>query len=193
MNKPLEEMGRFSTVVIDPPWSLNPIGLVREGKTNYDALSYKTMSVEEIKALPIKSVCAEDSIIFCWTINKYLPYTFSVIESWGCKYSFTMTWVKNGGIQTPVTPQFNSEWIVVGRFGKLKFKETKAFFTANFWARSGHSEKPEGFYDLLRRVTPSPRIDIFGRRLIPGFVSWGDEAPEGEDLNFNYQDVFDLN
>ena len=81
--KSLEKMGKFSTVVIDPPWDLKPIGLVRDGKTNYDPLLYETMSLKEIKALPIKSVCAEDAIIFCWTVNKYLPHTFSVLESWG--------------------------------------------------------------------------------------------------------------
>ena len=80
----------------------------------------------------------------------------------------------------------------MGRFGSPKYKETKAFFTANNWHRTGHSEKPEEFYDLLRRVTPEPRIDIFNRRLIPGFTSWGNEAPNMIIMQPTCQDVLDL-
>ena len=101
-----------------------------------------------------------------------------------------MTWHKTGGFQLPDGPSFNAEWSVVGRKGKPQFQDTKAFNTANYCPRaSGHSAKPEGFYDLLRRVTPRPRLDIFGRRRIAGFTSWGNEAPEGPALPDHYQQV----
>ena len=85
---------------------------------------------------------------------------------------------------------FNTEYIVVGRRGSPKWLDTKSFRTGNYWPRGVHSEKPEGFYDLLRRVTPGPRLDIFGRRRIAGFESWGNEAPEGPPLPDHYQTVF---
>ena len=186
--KTLAEMGKFATVVIDPPWPLAPIGLKAHGWSELP-IPYQTVSLQDIAAFPVGATLADDAMLFVWTVNKYLPDTFGLLAEWGCRYTFTMTWVKGGGVQTPVTPCFNSEWVLVGRKGKPKFTDTKAFATANYWPRAGHSAKPEGFYDLLRRVTPGPRLDIFGRRRIAGFESWGNEAPEGAALPDHYQQV----
>ena len=191
--KPLSAMGRFATVVIDPPWPMSNFGMVgNTGLSPENPISYDLMTLNDIRALPVHDCLDDNSYLFCWTLNRHVEATFSIVRGWGCDYSFLMTWVKNGGIQTPVSPMFNAEWCLVGRKGSPKFLETKAFPTASYWPRSGHSEKPEGFYDLLRRVTPEPRLDIFGRRRIPGFYSWGNEAPEGEPLPGYYQDVLDL-
>ena len=188
--KPLAEMGRYATVVIDPPWPLKPTGL--KGSGTSIPLTYDTMTISEISDIPVSVVLDTDAIVFCWTVNKFLPCTFEIIKTWGLRYSFTMTWIKNGGIQTPLSPKFNSEWIIVGKKGTPTFTDIKSFFTANSWNRGGHSTKPEGFYDLLRRVTPAPRLDIFGRRLIGGFDSWGNEAPEGTAPPDSHQQVLIL-
>lgn len=191
---PLEDTGKFAVVVIDPPWPHKMSGFTqRRVKSSGNALAselpYETMSLHEIGAIPIPEILEDDAMVFCWTVNKFLPATFPLLETWGLKYAYTMTWVKNHGIQNPGSLQMNAEWIVVGRKGQLKYKEIKAFAIANFWKRGEHSEKPEEFYDLLRRVTPGPRIDIFGRRNIPGFTSWGNEAPAGEPGPAHYQGV----
>ena len=179
-------MGKFATVVVDPPWYQGQINYDnarpdiqgrRFGMTN---LPYQHMSLDEIRALPIPEVLMPDAFVFVWTTNKTLPDTFGVLDAWGLRYTVTMVWVKNGGIQTHVSPMFNAEYCLVGVRGKPKYTDLKAFMTANRWPRSEHSEKPEGFYDLLRRVTPSPRLDCFARRWIGGFTPWGDQAPTGE-------------
>ena len=190
--KPLEEMGKFATVVVDPPWDMPPFGFNPDaptGMTSDNPIPYAMMDLSALGDLPIEAVLADDAWAFCWTVNRFLPHTFHLLSRWGLTYSFTMTWVKNGGLQTPVSAQFNAEWIIVGRKGKPQWQETKAFKSANYWPRREHSEKPEGFYDLLRRVTPGPRLDIFGRRRIAGFESWGNEAPEGPALPDHYQQV----
>ena len=190
--KALEQMGRFATVVVDPPWPLKPLGLSipAPGRSyRYKPLTYGTMEIKDIKALTIPSVLADDAFVFLWTVNKFVLESAEILEHWGVHFSFLMTWVKSKGMQTPVTPCFNSEFVVVGRKGNPKWLSIQDFRTGNFWERSHHSEKPEAFYDLLRRVTPGPRLDAFGRRRIAGFTSWGDQAPEGEPPPDHYQQM----
>lgn len=195
--KPLEEMGRYATVVIDPPWKLAPVGLTAalnggSAPHYYASLPYDMMDFEAIRALPVDRVLADDSRLFLWTINKFLPLSFELLEHWGLSYSYTMTWVKSNGAQYPGGPQFNSEWCIVGKKGKPQFRETKSFAIANFWKWQGQSVKPEEFYDLLRRITPSPRLDIFGQRRIAGFESWGMEAPDEPALLDHFQTVLSI-
>ena len=187
MMTPLSEMGKFKTVVIDPPWPLKPIGLTRVALA--PELPYKLMSVKDIGDFPVAAILDDDAIVFCWAVNRYLHDAFHLLETWGVRYSFTMAWVKGGGIKPPSCPVFNAEYVVVGKKGSPLFKDTTAFSAANFWPRGSHSEKPEEFYDLLRRTTLSPRIDIFNRRPIPGFVGWGNESPSDCELPAEYQAI----
>ena len=188
--KPLEEMGKFATVVIDPPWPISRIGWAKNDMTGASVDDhYDTMSIPELTALQVGSVLAEDALVFCWAVNSFPVEPVHFLAEWGAPYWLKMTWIKDGGIQVPNSPAFNAEFCFVGRKGKPQFQDIKAFSTANYWPRQGHSEKPEGFYDLLRRVTPGPRLDIFGRRRIAGFTSWGNEAPEGEPEPDHYQMV----
>ena len=185
---------KYRTIVADPPWPLPMSGLGQRRVNGQHArleqeLPYETMSLKEIRCLRIADLAAEDAVLFCWTTNRFLRDAFEIVEGWGARFAFVMTWVKGGGIQTPVTPCFNAEFIVVGKFGRPVWLETKAFQTANFWPRREHSEKPEEFYDLLRRVSPAPRVDIFNRRPIAGFDSIGDESRDSSHMPAHYQAV----
>lgn len=212
--KPLEEMGKFATVVVDPPWDIAFGGkdaddnhrrrevAIKNGKPRtkpdrsggysaggYTGLPYVSMSLDEIQRLPIPVLLTDPALVFLWTTQAMLPFAFGVVDGWGLAYAYTMTWHKPSGPKPLTRPMYNSEFIVVGQRSVPMYLDHKAFVTANYWRDKGHSEKPEGFYDLLRRVTPGPRLDIFGRRKIAGFTSWGNEAPEGEPDGDHYQQV----
>ena len=191
-------MGQFRTVVVDPPWPMAGFGLTDKAKSQYgphghgwlpSALPYDSMSLSDIESIEINLVLCDDAFVFLWTTNKFLHDAFHVLDHWNLRYVATFTWVKPNGIQTPVSPKFNAEWCLLGRKGSPSYLDIKAFNTANFWPQGAISgEKPEGFYDLLRRVTPRPRLDIFGRRRIAGFDSWGYEAPDLPVLPDHYQE-----
>lgn len=188
--KPLEEMGKFKTVVVDPPWPLPKLGWHGTQGTYYKSqLPYETMPIDTIGELPIFDCLDDDALVFLWTINRFLRDAFDVLESWGVNHKSTMVWVKPQGHQFPGGPMLNVEFCLMAVKGKPRFTEQKMFKAGNFWPNPGFSAKPEEFYDLLRRVTPAPRLDIFGRRRIAGFESWGNEAPDGSALPDHYQQV----
>ena len=189
--KPLSEMGRYATVVIDPPWDIGGwFGDTRKPDQTPFTM-YESMPIAELAAMPVANVLEDDALLFVWTTQQYLPKTFGLLEQWGTSYMFTMTWLKTGYLvnKPPGRPFYNAEWCIVGRKGNPTFVETSGFRSANCWPAVGHSVKPEEFYDLLRRVTPGPRLDIFGRRRIAGFDSWGNEAPDAPALPDHYQMV----
>jgi len=166
--------GQYNTIIIDPDWPIDKIhrDMIPQGKD----LEYgeKRTSLEAIKNL--KMPASENCHLFLWTTQKYLPMSFEILKGWEFKYIFTMVWCKTGGFQPFNLPQYNCEFAVYGRIGSPKFLETKSFFTCFHGKRREHSRKPKEFYDLIRRVCPEPRINIFSREQIEGFECWGDES-----------------
>ena len=177
-NPPPPPTGQYATIVIDPPW---PIDFTRfdRARRRIDGtlaeLGYPTMSIAEIAALPLPELYGDDTLIYLWTIQKYLPTAMEIIRGWQAGYRYTMVWVKDGGYQVMGQPQGNCEFVVVAAHGKPKPMDTKALNMAFYAPRAGHSVKPEEFYVMLWRVAPGPRLDMFSRREIEGFDGWGNE------------------
>ncbi len=164
--------GKYDVIVIDPPWEINKIDRdITPEQTGFD---YPTMTVEQIKniKLPMTNNCH----VFMWTTQKYLSIAFNIFETWGLKYVLTFVWHKNGGFQPFNLPQYNCEFIIYGRQGSPKFSDIKDFFTCFDAKRTGHSKKPDEFYDMVKRVTIGRRLDMFNRRAINGFDVWGNES-----------------
>jgi len=171
-----EEMppGKYKTIVIDPPWPIKKV--VRDCRPNQDVFDYPVMSVEEIRSMAIGDLADGSGChLYLWTTQKYLPDAFDILKAWGFRYVFTMTWHKNGGFQPFGLPQYNSEFVLFGKLGNLDFEDTKQFSTCFNGDRREHSRKPEAFYDLVARVSPSPRIDCFSREERKGFQQHGNE------------------
>ena len=155
--------GKYATIVIDPPWQVDT------------ELPYPTMSLDEIAELDLPSLAADDCWLFLWTLHKYHQDCFRLLDRWGFRYRWQMIWGKDSGRQFQGTPATNYEGCIIASKGAPRFATTKDFALLNQWPTREHSEKPIEFYELLARVTPAPRIDIFGRTAREGFEGWGKE------------------
>ncbi len=164
--------GVYDVIVIDPPWDMKKIE--RDVRPNQSEFDYPRMNEEELRHLMVPA--ADDCHVWVWTTQKFLPMSLRLLDAWDMKYVCTFVWHKPGGFQPVGLPQFNCEFVVYARKGVPKFINTKDLPICFNAPRSAHSEKPEKFYETIRRVTAGRRLDMFNRRQIEGFYGWGNEV-----------------
>jgi N6-adenosine-specific RNA methylase IME4 len=90
-NRPLPK-GKYAAIYADPPWKWKPRSERGEHNTEQH---YPTEELDDIKALPVGDLAADDCILFLWAIGPMLPHALQVIEAWGFTYkTIAFTWVK---------------------------------------------------------------------------------------------------
>ena len=55
---------------------------------------YITRVVDEIKERDVKSIAADDAVLFLWSTVPMLPQALEVMQAWGFKYVSNFCWDK---------------------------------------------------------------------------------------------------
>lgn len=171
--KPAPAEGKYRTITIDPPWPIEKI--LRNVRPNQFDIEYPTMTMDEIAELPVPDLASEDGChIYLWTTHKHLPDALDLLLGWGARYQCLLTWVKNVGM-TPFSWMYSTEHCLFARIGDLPLLQMGKRLDFSAKVRE-HSRKPDEFYDLVKTVSPEPRLDMFGREQRDEFTVWGNEV-----------------
>lgn len=165
---------RYRTIVADPPWRVHQPPTWTTGRNR--KLPYPTMSLNEIRALPVAELAEESCHLYVWTINRYVEETYSLVRGWGFTPSTLLVWCKKPiGLGVGGAYALTTEYVLFARRGLGAFEERHPTCWWQ-WQRGAHSAKPEAFLDIVERVSPAPRLEMFARRNRLGWDTWGNES-----------------
>lgn len=174
--------GGFQTVLADPPWRFTN----RTGKVapeHHRLGRYGTMSLDEIKALRVGDVTADNAHLYLWVPNALLPEGIEVMQAWGFRYVSNIIWAKRRKDGGPdgrgVGFYFRNvtEPILFGVKGSMRtLAPGRSTVNMIETRKREHSRKPDEQYDLIEACSPGPYLELFARYARPGWSVWGNEA-----------------
>jgi len=175
-------MKKYNIILADTPWKFNNKNTGGSMKSGADA-QYSTMTLDEMKALPVNEIAADDCVLVMWYVGSQPQEAIDLVKAWG----FTLKSM-NGFVWVKLTAKL------------------LAFFGMGFWTRAGsesaiiavkgkpkplnkniravrhevvgkHSAKPAVFRDdIVDLCGDLPRIELFARETTEGWSCWGNEV-----------------
>ena len=175
---------KYDLILSDPPWKQGKGGKKNvRPKSSGSSLDYPTCSLYEIKKHMAQAVslCPNDSVLFLWTIDKYLHEAQQIAEELGYKLHARMIWNKVTGIPAAFTVRYGHEYLLYMYKGKLlpvAKNERGKIHTVFEEKVKRHSQKPEVSYEIIKRLYPTAKkLEMYARRDREGFDVWGNEVP----------------
>lgn len=181
--------GHYRAAVIDPPWRFS-------AGTKSRPQHYPRMSLDEIKAMPVRSVLAKDGgRVFLWITAPLLHRIPEIAKAWGLRYSTALPWIKlwpgEGGLVvcsssfargTGFEVQGNAEYVAILKAGRPESIKGRPFPGLLMAPRRAHSRKPPDLQDEIERRLSGPFLEVFARASRPGWDAAGNETRKFDPL-----------
>ncbi len=201
---------RYGAILADPPWRMkmysvkgmgrSPDGpLTRnEQRQNNPERHYKTMELDEIKALPVNQLAAPDCVLFMWVIDPMIPQALDVGKAWGFTYkTVAFYWAKERRITSerhklhddpdhkrfPIGTGYwtrsNPEQCLLFTIGAPR-RQSAAVRKLVISPRREHSRKPDECAAAIESLVSGPYVELFARTARPGWDCWGNQLDRFE-------------
>ena len=171
----------FDIIYADPPWDYRG-QLQHAGPSSGDSggavRHYPTVTLDDLKTLPVADIAAENSLLFLWATNPHLDQAIDLGKAWGFNWAtVAFVWDKqktNPGFYT----LSQCELCLVFKRGKIPqprgARNIRQLVSAE---RGPHSEKPAEVRERIAAMFPAQsRIELFSRDRAPGWTAWGLDA-----------------
>jgi N6-adenosine-specific RNA methylase IME4 len=187
---PLDQ--HYGVIYADPPWTFSTYS--RKGKGRSAEAYYDCLSLEEIKAIPIRRWAAKNCVLFLWATDPLLAQALEVIKAWEFTYK---------------TVGFH--WAKLKQSVNRDFYTDSSFFSGlGFWTRANpelcllatrgnphrrradvqkliisprreHSRKPDEVYERIEALCEGPYLEVFARNTRDGWHNVGEELDAFDD------------
>lgn len=165
--------GKYSTIVVDPPWSYSNKSGRHGSSSNAAYIQDRTMTLDEVALFDLKRWVGEQCHLYLWVTDAYIGHVYNITEAWGFEPKATLVWVKDRfGMGNYYRHQH--ELCVFAVKGKMRLSRMNASTVFNA-PITKHSEKPDVFYGLVESCSPGPYLDVFARKKRAGWDVFGDE------------------
>lgn len=186
----------FGAILADPPWHFQvwygggwrntPLG---RKHTKATQKHYDLMEDEELAAMPVNDLAANNCVLFLWTCWPMLQRSIKILETWGFEYkTCAFCWTKANGSQIDlfkedITPRMglgywtraNTEPCLLATKGKPK-RRAFDIRQAIIEPIRQHSRKPDGIHERIERLVAGPYLELFARQERKGWTTWGNET-----------------
>ena len=178
-----EVKGKFHTILADPPWQFRN----RTGKVapeNKEAYRYPTLSLAEIKEIPVQDYVQEPGHLYLWIPNALLDQGLEVMKAWNFTYKTNIVWHKirkDGGSDASGLGFYFRNATELILFGIFKGKSARTLDPGrrqvNLIAsrKREHSRKPDELYKVIEACSPGAYLELFARNRRPNWVQWGNQ------------------
>ena len=174
----------YGSIVADPPWRFQN----RTGKMapEHKRLArYTTLSVQEIKEIPVWLVAAQNCHLYLWVPNALIKEGLQVMESWGFEYKTNLIWhkIRKDGEPDGRGVGFyfrnTTEMILFGIRGKMRtLARGRSQVNIIKSCKREHSKKPDELYEIVEACSPGPYLELFARGKRPAWDQWGNEVED---------------
>ena len=184
-----DRAGTFQSVVIDPPWKFS-------AGTKSRPQHYQRMTLDEIKALPVrKLLLPEGGRVFLWITAPLIHRVPEIAKAWRLRYSSMIPWIKLWNNEdgmfvyassiargTGLEVMGNAEYVVILKAGKPASIKGRPFSGVWIEPRREHSRKPLNLHQEIEARIPGPHCEIFARQSRDGWATWGNQSRKFDEV-----------
>lgn len=185
----------YSTILLDPSWHFAVRSTKGEGRSA--SQHYKTMTLDELKVLPVWDLAAKHCVMFMWVIDTHLPQALELMTAWEFKFKTVgFYWMKTNKDGTDFMgmgfwSRSGPESLWIANYEPLVEEPSNQALLATHGnpirnsknvrrliqsPRRQHSRKPDEAYERIEALVDGPYIELFSRKNRPGWTAWGFET-----------------
>tara|TARA_Y100000996_G_scaffold355211_1_gene295672 strand:+ start:17 stop:550 length:534 start_codon:yes stop_codon:yes gene_type:complete len=176
----------YDIIYADPPWDYKGQNqFIGDKKTSEVLDHYPTLTLKDLKQLPISNKANPDSLLFMWSSSPHLDQAIDLMSAWGFDYkTIAFVWDKQ-----KVNPGFYTlsqvEICLVGKKGKIPTprgaRNVRQFLSEE---RTRHSAKPLEIRTRIEQMFPhQSKLELFARTAPDGWDVFGNEVDSSISLN----------